>query len=569
MVEVLAGNAAPLGALLVQRGALAPGDLERALREQARSPLERFGEILLRLELVEDEALRAALAEQYGLPFVRLERKLVDLGIGEVLPRAFLQRSRVVPLFRVEGELSVAVDDPTNLPLFDEIAQRTGCRVLPVVTAAADLDWALQTLLSDAERRFDIQDFVDRVDENAVQLVERDSEDLSELEEVAGLSPVVRLVNFLLYRAIKDGASDVHVEPDEGRFRVRYRIDGELRELMTPPERMHPAIVSRIKVMADLDISERRRPQDGRLRVQLERRAVDLRVSTVPTIQGEKVVIRVLDRSAMRVDLPNLGLAAGDLARWKELIAKPDGILLVTGPTGSGKTTTLYAALQEINQPDLNICTVENPVEYHVRGINQIQVGERGGVGFADALRALLRQDPDVILIGEVRDAETAGIAVQASLTGHLVLATLHTNDSPSAVTRLSNMGIEPYLLAASLRGVLSQRLIRKLCGACRQEIDLPPAVRRRLGALVEGQRFFAPRGCDLCRGSGYLGRIGIFELMVVDDALADRIAAQPDLQELRRAARAAGMRSLLEDGIAKAAEGITSLEEVLRVASS
>ncbi|MBK9385818.1 MAG: Flp pilus assembly complex ATPase component TadA [Planctomycetes bacterium] len=569
MVELLQGHAAPLGALLVQRGALSPSDLERALREQASSPLERFGEILLRLQLVEDAVLRAVLAEQYGLPFARLERKLVDLGIAGLLPRAFLQQSRLVPMFQVEGELTVAVDDPTNLPLLDEVARRTRCRVLPVVTASEDLDWALQSLLGDEERRFDIQDFVDRIDEGAVQLVERASEDLSELEEVAGLSPVVRLVNFILYRAIKDGASDIHVEPDEGRFRVRYRIDGELREIMTPPERMHPAIVSRIKVMADLDISERRRPQDGRLRVQLERRAVDLRVSTLPTIQGEKVVIRVLDRSSMRVDLPNLGLSSQDLERWKELIAKPDGILLVTGPTGSGKTTTLYAALQEINHPDLNICTVENPVEYHVRGINQIQAGERGGVGFADALRALLRQDPDVILIGEVRDAETAAIAVQASLTGHLVLATLHTNDSPSAVTRLVNMGVEPYLIAASLRGVLSQRLIRKLCGACRQELRVPESLRRRLGELVKDRSFFAPKGCDACRGTGYSGRIGLFELLVVDDLLADRISAQPDLAELRRTARASGLRALLDDGIAKAAEGITSLEEVLRVVSS
>ncbi|MBK8974933.1 MAG: Flp pilus assembly complex ATPase component TadA [Planctomycetes bacterium] len=554
-----------LGDILLSQGRVTREGLQRASSQDVRLPGERLGDALLRLNLVTDEHLREALAIQYRLPFLLVNRRLVDRAVFGLLPHTFLARHRVVPMFRIEDEITVAVEDPTNLWMGDEIERLTGCAVLKVVTSAACIRSLLDDVLDDGRESFDIDEFVGEAIEGDVQVIEEQVDDMLNLAEIAGMSPIVRLVNYVLFKAIGDRASDIHIEPDDHVLRIRHRVDGELRELMRPPASMHPAIVSRLKVMADLDISERRQPQDGRFRVRLENRAVDVRVSTLPTVQGEKVVLRILDRTALRINLGSLGIGNQRLQALRDLIHRPDGILLVAGPTGSGKTTTLYAAIEEINAPGKNICTVENPVEYNLRGINQVQANQKGGLGFADALRSLLRQDPDVLMVGEIRDKETATIAVQASLTGHLVMATLHTNDAVSAVTRLINMGIEPYLIGAALRGVLSQRLVRCLCPSCREPIDPPSSAVRHFGSLPDGQ-YYTGRGCDSCRGTGYVGRIGIYELLVVSDDFSDLISRSPSLGELRRAAQKDGLMTLLSDGLRKASEGITSLDELLRV---
>ena len=568
-MSLLTGRNQGIGEILVSMGRITHEALELAAKEKESSPLERLGEILVRLEFATEEDLQEALALQYGVPYARLSRHLVDRSINEVLPAGFLRKNRIAPMFKVEGQLTVAMSDPTNMGLLDEIARLSGCEVQPVVAVASDIDGALQDFLRADTSAFEIDDIVESLDEDEVQIIEQQVEDLADMEQVAGLSPVVKLVNYVIYRAVKDGASDIHIEPEEDASRIRQRIDGTLVEMMTPPPRMHPAIVSRIKVMADLDISERRNPQDGRFRVILDRRPIDVRVSSLPTIHGEKLVLRLLDRKSMRIDIRNVGIPSSQIDGLIEMIHSPNGIILVTGPTGSGKTTTLYGVLQEINEPGSNICTVENPVEFSIGGVNQVQANEKGGLGFADALRSLLRQDPDVIMIGEIRDLETALIATQASLTGHLVLATLHTNDSVSAVTRLINMGIEPYLIGAALRGVISQRLVRRLCARCRKPGTVPSALRRRVSELGVDAKFFDPGGCEACRGSGYAGRIGLFELMRVGDELSDTISAGPTLTELKKQAQHQGLYTLLEDGIRKAGEGITSLEEVMRVVSS
>jgi type IV pilus assembly protein PilB len=556
---------AKLGDVLLANGWATQADIRRACGTDEKLPGERLGDTLARLNLVSDTHLRQALAIQHRLPWLRITRRLVDREVLGVLPREFVLQNRILPMFHVDGMLTIAVDDPTNAWAIDEAARLTGSEVQLVITDAECLHALLGDLADDSGGSFEIDDFVGEASEGDVQVIEDKGDEKLDLHELADLSPVVRLVNFILFRAIGDRASDIHIEPDDHVLRVRQRIDGELRELMRPPTGMHAAIVSRLKVMADLDISERRKPQDGRFRVRLDTRAVDVRMSTLPTVQGEKVVLRIMDRGAMRITLGNLGIGHQRLQQLHELINRPDGIILVAGPTGSGKTTTLYGALEEINEPGKNICTVENPVEYNLRGVNQVQANQKGGLGFADALRSLLRQDPDVLMVGEIRDTETATIAVQASLTGHLVLATLHTNDAVSAVTRLINMGIEPYLIGAALRGVISQRLVRCLCPTCRQPVEVAAAVRRRLPNLPEGQ-YYTGRGCDACKGAGYSGRIGIYELLVVTDAFADLTSRNPTLGDLRKLAVQEGLMPLLQDGLRKASEGITSLDEVLRV---
>ena len=556
-----------LGDILLANGWATRADLRRAGSPDEKLPGERMGDTMVRLNLIQDCHLRQALAIQYRLPYLRVTRRLLDREVLPVLPRDFILRNRLVPMYMIDGTLTAAVDDPTNLWAIDEAARMTGAEVQLVVTDSECIHALVSDLAEDGGGSYDIDDFVGDVAEGDVQVIEDKGDDALNLQELADLSPVVRLVNFILFRAIAERASDIHIEPDDHVLRVRHRIDGELRELMRPPTSMHAAIVSRLKVMADLDISERRKPQDGRFRIRLETRAVDVRMSTLTTVHGEKVVLRIMDRGAMRITLGNLGIGHNRLRQLQDQINLPDGILLVAGPTGSGKTTTLYAALEEINEPGKNICTVENPVEYNLRGVNQVQANQKGGLGFPDALRSLLRQDPDVLMIGEIRDVETANIAVQASLTGHLVLATLHTNDAVSAVTRLINMGIEPYLIAAALRGVISQRLVRCLCPTCRKPIQVHADMLRRLPDLPKGQ-YYAPGGCDACRGTGYNGRIGIYELLVVTDAFADLASRNASLSDLRKAALQEGMMPLLQDGVRKASEGITSLDEVLRVVS-
>jgi type IV pilus assembly protein PilB len=545
-------------------------DLERGLKAEPSSPSERLDERLVRLGIVDDETLLKALAHQNGLPFVTLIRGLGDPELSTLLDRDWARSHGVLPLYRVHGELTVAVADPTDVFTRDALRRLTGLQLRFVVVHPNEITRGL------SQAKLDLKDFsVDSIigeagGEDDIQVVEESLEDDIDIEEVAGLSPVVRLVNVVIAKAIREGASDIHVEPGEDILRVRFRIDGMLRESLRPPARMAPAIVSRIKIMSSLDIAERRVPQDGRMQVMLDGRSIDLRVSTLPIYHGEKVVIRILDRSSMMGDLTCLGLIPRVLEGLTDLVNRPNGVLLVTGPTGSGKTTTLYGCLASINSIDTNICTVENPTEYSLPMVNQVQVNERAGLTFATALRSLLRQDPDVIMVGEIRDHETAKIAIEAALTGHLVFSTLHTNDALSAIPRLVNMGIEPYLLGAAMNGVLAQRLVRRICKSCK--VSVGPDARTR--ALFEAyevplEQLWRGEGCKHCAQTGYAGRAGIYELFVVDDKLRDIITGDPALSELKKEALAQGHLPLAVDGLSKAAEGITTVDEVTRVAET
>jgi type IV pilus assembly protein PilB len=557
----------PLGQMLIGRGLIRPEELERALEEQRRTGHQKLlGEVLVELRLCSEEQITEVLAEAYGVPFARVNPRLADPKVIGVLPKEFLEEHQVLPLFRVEGVLTVAVPEPANVFLLEEIGRICGLKVQVVAATVRDIKSTLQAYLP-SDRVFVIDEIIDDVKPEEFTLIEQPVQEITNLEQAAGDSPVIKLVNYIIYNAVKEQVSDVHVEPGESTVRVRYRIDGRLTERLRPPMKMHAAVTSRIKIMAGLDISERRLPQDGGIHVMMDKRPIDLRVSTMPGKHGEKVVIRVIDNEKTSINLEKLGFGHETLKQWRKLITLPNGILLVTGPTGSGKSTTLYAALQELNADDVNICTIEDPVEHTLAGVNQFQVNEKAGFTFANALRALLRQDPDIMMVGEIRDSETARLATQASLTGHLVLSTLHTNDAPGAITRLYNLGIEPYLVGASVVGVLAQRLVRKLCQNCREATEPGVAERRQLERHVGPvERLYRPKGCVRCRNLGFSGRIGIYELLVPDDEMVERISRGAPLNEIRELAHRSGIKALREDGMEKVHAGITTLEEVYRV---
>jgi type IV pilus assembly protein PilB len=555
-----------LGQTLLDAGYIKPDQLQRALDEQRQNGNAKLlGEILVEQRICTEEQVAECLATGHGVPFARVSPKLADPKVVPLLPREFIERNLALPLFLVDGALTVAVCDATNVFLQEEIERATGHPAQLVAATRRDILATLQTYLPN-DQMFVIDEIIEEVRPEEFTLVEKQVEDISNLEKAAHDSPVVKLVNYCIFNAVKEGASDVHIEPDEGALRIRFRIDGALVERLRPPHMMHAAVVSRIKIMAGMDIAERRVPQDGGIHVVMDKKPVDLRVSTMPGRSGEKVVIRVIDNEKASVNLEKLGFGYDTLKTFRKLIQSPNGILLVTGPTGSGKSTTLYACLQELNAVDTNICTVEDPVEYKLPGINQFQVNEKAGFTFPGALRALLRQDPDVIMVGEVRDTETAKLATQAALTGHMVFSTLHTNDAPGAITRLFNLGVEPYLVGATVVGVLAQRLVRKLCPQCRVAVE-PTANERRLleksGSEV-GQIYHA-KGCSHCRSLGYSGRIGVYELFVPDDAVIDQICNGATLNDLRHAARDAGMQSLRLDGLEKVKAGVTTLDEVFK----
>ena len=468
-----------LGQVLLARGVVTAEPIEKALAEQkAKGHSKLLGELLVEMNYCTENQIASALAEAYGVPYAQISPKVCDATTIEILPREFLAEHIALPLFKVYNVLTVAVSEPTNVFLIDEIERISGCKVHVVCATSKDIKATLQTYLP-AANVFVIDDIIDEEGLADFTLIENIAEDISNLEEVAGQSPVVKLVNYLLYNAVRENASDIHIEPDDKRLRVRYRVDGKLYEKMCPPHQMHSAIVSRMKIMAELDIAQRRLPQDGGIHVLMEGRPIDLRVSVMPGHFGEKVVIRIIDPQKVLFNLESLGFTYDNLRQFRELIQSPNGIVLVTGPTGSGKNTTLYAALAELNSEEVNICTVEDPVECNIHGVNQFQVNDGAGFNFSTALRSLLRQDPDIIMVGEIRDQATAGIAVQAALTGHLVLSTLHTNDAPGAVTRLLDLGVAPYLVSASLIAVLAQRLVRKVCPNCKTDYEPPPSIRK------------------------------------------------------------------------------------------
>ena len=556
-----------LGNLLVERGYLAAEALEAALSRQLGGAGEKLlGEILIENELCTEEQVVECLAAEYGVPFARLEARTFDPKIMDILPREFIETNLALPLFLVRETLSIALAEPSNLFVIDEIQKLTRLTVQIVAATSKDIRRVLTNLPN--SKVFVIDDIIEDSGSSDVTLIEEAIEDIGDLAEIAGQSPVIRLVNFIIYNAVKEGASDVHIEPAERCLRVRYRIDGRLYKSLEVPSHLLSAVTSRIKIMASLDISERRLPQDGRIHVLLDGRKIDLRCSTFPMSRGEKTVIRVLDTRTVSLVLEELGFAEDILGPLREQILAPNGIVLVTGPTGSGKSTTLYAALNAISSMENNICTVEDPIEYHLPLINQFQVQERVGLTFSKALRTLLRQDPDVIMVGEIRDEETARTAIQAALTGHLVFSTLHTNDACSAVTRLVNMGVEPYLISAALNVVLAQRLVRRICGKCRQPYEPQRTIRKameKMGYVVD--EFYRGVGCKRCRNTGYTGRLGIHELLLMDDEIRDAIVSDSSVTAIRDIAQRRGMVTLRHDGFRKVREGITTIEEVLHVA--
>ena len=560
-----------LGQLLVRRGVLTDEQVSSALEYQRSSDgALLLGEVLLKLHLCTESEIMESLAEGCEVPFAHISPKITDARVVELLPRDFLDKHMVLPLFKIRNRIVLAVTEPSNVFLMEEVQRLTGCEVVIVCTTPKDITATLENHLPSANV-FVIDEIFDESDASELSLVEAEKiEDITDMEAAADGSPIIKLVNYLVFHAVREGASDIHIEPDENALRVRYRVDGSLYEKIRPPHKMLPAISSRIKIMAGLDIAERRMPQDGGIHVMMDGRPIDLRISTMPGQHGEKIVIRVIDNRSIMVNLEKLGFSYDMLKQWQKTIATPNGIVLVTGPTGSGKSTTLYSVLKELNRDDVNICTVEDPVEFNLSGVNQFQVNERIGFSFSSSLRGLLRQDPDIVMIGEIRDDETARIAVQAALTGHLVLSTLHTNNAPGAITRLMNVGVEPYLVAASLVGVLAQRLVRKICTNCKESYEPAENIRRVVEKMAGSvETFYRGKGCPKCRKTGFSGRIGIYELLTLNDELRQQISRNASIDDIRNSAIEGGMTILRQDGMEKVKAGITTVEEVLSVTTS
>jgi len=552
--------------ILCQVASVSNEQLEQARAVRRNTPRKRLGEILLEMNAVSEQDLLRCIAQQYELEFVHVQRDTVDPDALARLDRAFIEAHRIIPLRQEAGRLVVATADPTDVFLLDEVKRNTGMELIVQVCTAEDIHAVLNTI-NEPDTDFHVDEIIADVNEDDLEVVKSEEEDIEDLERGAAESPIIKFVNYVIHNAVKEGASDIHIEPGDNKLKIRYRIDGVLFESMAPPHNMHAPVISRIKIMDNLDIAERRLPQDGRIRVIVRKRKIDMRVSTLPTSHGEKVVIRLLDTGAMNLTLTDLGMEEETSAILDHQIKQPHGIVLVTGPTGSGKSTTLYAALQTMDAQHLNISTVEDPVEYHLDGVAQVQVHERIGMTFGAALRSLLRQDPDVIMVGEIRDEETARIAIQASLTGHLVLSTLHTNDAPSSITRLINIGVESYLIAAATNGVLAQRLVRRICSKCKTPAQPRPDEAHFLEMYgFTADNMFKGAGCDACRHTGYQGRLGIYELLALDDTYRDIITKSPTVTELRRLCKERGMVTLREDGFRKVRAGLTTIDEVMRV---
>ena len=544
----------PLGQILVEQGLLSPEDLRRALEEQSRSSVS-LREVLLQQNLVSEHAL-VDYYERLGITHVDLSTYRIEPDVVRLVPGTLCRSRKVIPLFKIMETLTVAMADPLDIVAIDEVQKASGLQVDVVASSQAQILEAVQRHCA----------LGGNYDEHAASRASGGSDADGPLARSIEDGSVVRLVDVLLQHAIREGASDIHIEPDELHLRVRFRVDGVLREASVQPKSLHAPAVSRVKVMAQMDIAERRLPQDGRAQMEVLGKPYDLRVSTFPTIHGENVVLRILDKSSAQLGMEELGLGPGPHELLERMIERPNGVVLVTGPTGSGKTTTLYACIHQINTHERNIMTLEDPVEYHLPLIRQTQVDPDIGLTFARGLRAILRQDPDVIMVGEIRDPESAEIAVRAALTGHLVLSTLHTNDAAGALPRLLDMEIEPFLLSPAMIGVVAQRLLRRVCAKCSAPAEPPARLAAELGLEPGNGPFVCGAGCVACRHSGYRGRAGIFELLPVSDAIRDLISSRAPAEEIARRARRDGMQTLREDALRKAAEGITTLEEVMRV---
>ncbi|HEV8385704.1 MAG TPA: type IV-A pilus assembly ATPase PilB [Candidatus Acidoferrales bacterium] len=565
---------ARLGEILIKENLITQDQLKQALEYQKQHS-GRLGTCLVKMGLVTDDEVTAVLSRQYGVPSINLKFYEVDPTVTKLIPQETAVRYQIVPLSRVGSTLTIAMTDPTNVFAMDDIKFMTGFTVEPVVASESAITEAIAKFYGEAQSVQELDKVMKDLagEETDLELAAEESEmDLHSLEKAAEEAPIIKLVNLILTDSLKRGASDIHIEPYEKEYRVRFRIDGMLQTVMNPPLKLKDAITSRLKIMSKLDISEKRLPQDGRIMIKFtkdgKKKELDFRVSTVPTMYGEKIVMRLLDKENLRLDMTKLGFEQESLDKFEKAILKPYGMVLVTGPTGSGKTNTLYSSVSRLNQPDTNIMTAEDPVEFQLPGINQVQMKEQIGLNFASALRAFLRQDPNIILVGEIRDFETAEIAVKAALTGHLVLSTLHTNDAPSTVSRLMNMGIEPFLVATSVHLICAQRLIRRVCAGCKEQEDVPEQALIDVGYAPEEAKtvkVMKGKGCATCNNSGYKGRVGLYEVMEITDELRELILVGASALELKKKAVELGMISLRRSGLIKIAAGVASIEEVVR----
>ncbi|MCU0638727.1 MAG: type IV-A pilus assembly ATPase PilB [Candidatus Krumholzibacteria bacterium] len=549
---------------LVESSLISQDQLEQALHEQGKSG-GSLGYNLVKTGAISEKAFSEFLSQQYQVPAVDLDELKADEHAVELIPSEVATKFQVVPVLREGRVLTIAMANPDNIFAIDDIKFITGLEVRPVVATETAIKRAIDRFYDSADSLAEVM----RDMEEDFEIVEEMDDDLGLAEAQNEDAPVVKLVNSLIADAVNKGASDIHIEPFEKTLRVRFRIDGQLHEMMSPPYKMKGAVTSRLKIMAELDIAEKRIPQDGRIKIRIGSKQIDLRVSTLPTIFGEKVVMRILDKTNLEIDLTKLGFVPESLAKFLKAIESPYGMVLVTGPTGSGKTTTLYSALSRINLPHHNIMTAEDPVEYNLDGINQVNVHEEIGLTFSSALKAFLRQDPNIVMVGEIRDLETGSIAVKAALTGHLVLSTLHTNDAPSTINRMIDMGIEPFLVASSTNLIQAQRLMRRLCEKCKQPVEIHPEALRELGIPNEKPfQIFNPGGCPKCSNTGYKGRLGAYEVMPISAEISEMILNRCSSTEIKEQAVKEGMLTLRSDAIVKLKLGITSIEEVLRETS-
>lgn len=571
---------AQMGDILIKEDVINLDQLKTAIQEQ-RETGKRLGETLLNLGYIDEHQLVAYLSKQYGVPAINLDQFDISHEILKSVTRETAIKHKLIPISKSGSTLVVAMSDPSNIFAVDDLKFATGNNIEVVVTSERSIRNAIERFYGsqqeweDAQKARESTAAVDRLlgdlDDFLIEISGEENIDINDLEKASEEAPVIKLVNHLLMDSIRKGASDIHIEPYEKQLRVRYRIDGVLYDIMHPPLKLKNAVTSRIKVMSNLDIAERRLPQDGRIKVKLgQSKTMEYRVSVVPTLFGEKVVMRILDKESLKLDLTKLGFYEQQLEVFKKSIYQPYGMVLITGPTGSGKTTTLYSSLMDLNRTDVNISTAEDPVEYSLPGVNQVQVHEEIGLTFASCLRSFLRQDPDVILVGEIRDYETAEIAIKSALTGHLVLSTLHTNDAPSTITRLLNMGVEPFLVTASLNSIVAQRLVRVACPECKQQVDVPPQVLIDLGVSPKEVSDFVVykgvgEGCRLCSGTGYKGRLAVFEVMEINEELKEFILSGASALEIKREAIRQGMMTLRQSALVKLKHGITTIEEVVR----
>ncbi|MCX8052242.1 MAG: type II secretion system ATPase GspE [Armatimonadetes bacterium] len=568
----------PVGEIFVRKGLITRDQLEQALEKQKLlKRQESLGEVLVSMGFISEKDRVKCLGDQWGVPYIELSDLEVDSSVIKLVPQSAARKLKVIPIARKNGKLTLAMKNPLDIFAIDEVRMLTGIDVEPAIAPEEDIINAISRLYrSDSSDTDQVSSVIKEfesgeIDFTQADISEDDEEDISieHLRELSEEAPVIKLANIIITRGVKEGASDIHIEPGKDQVRVRLRVDGILHEVMSIPKKIQPSLISRLKIMAEMDIATKRTPQDGRISAVIDGRQYDFRVSTLPSIYGEKVVLRILDKSAISIGLHKLGLLPETLEKFENLISRTYGIILVTGPTGSGKSTTLYSVLSKLNSGEKNILTIEDPVEYELPGLTQVQINPRAGLTFAAGLRTMLRQDPDIAMVGEIRDAETATIATEAALTGHLVLSTLHTNDAPGALTRLVDMGIEPFLIASSVIGVMAQRLVRLVCPKCKEEYQPPVDAVKRLGIELDGETrvtFYRGRGCDYCNGKGYRGRLGVYELMIVNDRIRDLVLQKASAHVIREAAIESGMKTLKDDAIAKILLGQTTLEECLRV---